>query len=165
MFILGALAAASAATNIVGSLFQAAEAQRQGRLNAFLAESEARMSELSASSVRQQGAWQAGQIRSQASQIIGMQNVAVGASGLAATSSSAQAMRSTTEVMSSMDAEMAVYNAFLQAAGIDVQAASQRLQAQQFREQADNALVGHLLSGIGSAVGAGARFYAGMRGA
>lgn len=158
---LSILAGVSAASSLVGSVLQAGEARRVGLLNAQLSESEARMQQLASATATQQGMWQAGQIRSQAAQMIGTQNVMVGGSGLAASSSSAQAMRSTTEVTAGADADMAIYNTILQAQGYDIQAASHRLQAAQHRRQAALAPIGHMLSGIGSAVGTGAQFFAG----
>lgn len=154
--VLGALGGIGGVAGLFSGFMQASAARKAGEANYRLGMLESMMLQQSATTALQQGAFEAGQIRTMGASLMGEQRVAIGGSGLAATSSSALAALQTTEAMSAADAAQTEYNALLQAWGLTAQATARRAQAYQDRAAGRAAAAGHMLSGIGSAVSAGA---------
>lgn len=132
------------ASNVIGT---------QGAAGA--ADANARMSQSAAADALQQGAFQAGKLRAQSSQMLGEQKAGYAASGVDVTQGTPLQTMAGTRFLSDLDVQTAHNNAARRALGYQVQ-------AQQYRDQADwdrgwgmvFGVLSPAVSGAGQALGA-----------
>lgn len=120
----------------------------QGDYAASAYNANANMLEEQATSVGQQGAWQANKLRQKGQQMIGTQTAAISANGLDAQQGSPLAILSGTAQSAENDAQTATYNANLKMWGLQNQANAYRSQAKYIQDASSNQQLGTLLTGI-----------------
>jgi len=108
----------------------------------------ANMLEAQATSVGQQGAWQANKLRQQGQQVAGAQKAAISANGLDVQQGSPLGILSGTAQSAENDAQTATYNANLKMWGLQNQANAYRAQAKYIKQAASDQQMGSLLTGI-----------------
>lgn len=150
--------------NMVGSVFKAGGQKRQAQLDAFYAEENAGLSDLSAADALARGSQEAGEKRMQGSADIGSMVAGYGASGVDGTVGSAADSIAQARYINELEASRISNNAAREAWGIKVEAHRYRQQAKADRERGNADMFTTLLGGAGDAAEGGYRLASSVRG-